>query len=59
MLLASEQPPGIAASIAALPVDPSRSRTNLAFHPIVNAKGADRAPQAPFIVHSLNASLVA
>jgi len=56
---ANEQPARIGALLAALSVDPSRSRTSRAFRPIANAKGAYRGSEAPFIVNPLNASFVA
>jgi len=56
---ANEQPARIGALLAALSVDPSRSRTSPAFRPIVNAKGAYRGSEAPVIVNPLNASFVA
>ena len=56
---ANEQPTGIGAFLASLPVDPSRSRTGGTYCPIVNAEGAYRGSKAPLIVNPLNASFVA
>jgi len=56
---ANEQPARIGALLATLSVDPSRSQTSPAFRPVINAKGAYRGSETPFIVFPLNASFVA